>query len=237
MNTTKLVTNRAFKILRRNMSMLNIEQLLSEQNKVKTLESFKKLTKIKYGEKIKRHAAILVPICVSDKNEISILYTLRSSKLRSHKGQISFPGGHMEELDGHEIECALRETQEEIGLSSEYIKVWGTGSQITPSFGISIVPVIAEIRNFKPSMVQANPSEVEEVFTIPLERLIDPNLVRYTQFRTSASGHGYVLPVYLGGTRKFWGMTALVTHFLLQSLLPKDVYKVKIPYLASYLKL
>lgn len=140
----------------------------------------------------------------------------------------------MEEADGHEIECALRETQEEIGLDSKYIKVWGTGSQITPSFGVSIVPIIGEVRNFDMSMIKANPAEVEEVFTIPLERLIDPNLVRYTQFRTSASGYSYVLPVYLGGVKKFWGMTALVTHFLLVSLLPKDLYQSKLPYIKSY---
>ena len=92
MNTSRNVIHRAFKILRRNLSTLNIEQLLSEENKVKTLESFKKLTKVKYGEKIKRHAAILIPICVSNNNQLSILYTLRSTKLRTHKGQISFPG-------------------------------------------------------------------------------------------------------------------------------------------------
>lgn len=92
MISSRIVSHRAFKLLRRNFSTLNIEQLLSEENKVKTLESFKKLTKVKYGEKIKRHAAILIPICVSNKNELSILYTLRSTKLRTHKGQISFPG-------------------------------------------------------------------------------------------------------------------------------------------------
>lgn len=140
----------------------------------------------------------------------------------------------MEEADGHEIECALRETEEEIGLKAEHIKVWGTGSQITPSFGVCIVPVVAEIRNFHPSMVKANEAEVEKVFTIPLERLIDPKLMRYTQFRTSASGYSYVLPVYLGGVKKFWGMTALVTHFLLQSMLPKELYSAKLPYVKSY---
>lgn len=92
MNTSRTVMLRTFKILKRNISTINTEYILSEENKVKTLESFKKLTAIKYGNKIKRHAAILVPICVSKDNEISILYTLRSSKLRTHKGQISFPG-------------------------------------------------------------------------------------------------------------------------------------------------
>jgi 8-oxo-dGTP pyrophosphatase MutT (NUDIX family) len=44
----------------------------------------------------------------------------------------------MEDTDGHEIECALRETQEEIGINSDRITVWGPGSQITPSFGVSV---------------------------------------------------------------------------------------------------
>jgi nudix motif 8 len=120
-------------------------------------------------------------------------------------------GGVMEEDDYHEIETALRETEEEIGISSEFIDVWGAGSQITPSFDTSVVPVIAEIRNFHPSMLKANPEEVDEIFTISLKRLINPKYVRHTQFRTS-SGGGYVMPCYLGGPKKFWGMTAVVSH-------------------------
>ena len=139
----------------------------------------------------------------------------------------------MQDEDGHEIECALRETEEEIGLKSEFIKVWGTGSQITPTFGISIVPVVAEIRNFDISMVEKNPEEVDEIIPIPIERLIDPTFFRHTQFRTQR-GIQYALPVFTGGKKKFWGMTALVTHFLLLSLLPKDVYKIRIPVVTSY---
>jgi nudix motif 8 len=121
-----------------------------------------------------------------------------------------FLGGHMEDSDGHEIECALRETEEEIGLKSKYVKIWGTGSQMTPSFGTSIVPVIAEIRNFNESMVKANPDEVEQILNIPLQRLIDPNLIRHTQFRTE-SGKLYAMPVYLGGIKRFWGFSAYVS--------------------------
>ncbi len=116
----------------------------------------------------------------------------------------------MEDSDGHEVECALRETEEEIGLHPSFVKVWGSGSQITPSFDTSVVPVVAEIRNFTPSMLKANPDEVDEIFTISLERLIDPKFNQHTQFRSS-SGKGYVLPCYTGGPKKFWGMTALVS--------------------------
>lgn len=88
-----LVIHQTFKLLRRSYSNLSIESLLCEENKKKTLESFKKLTKLNYGKKPpRRHAAILIPICISSNNEISVLYTVRSSKLRTHKGQIAFPG-------------------------------------------------------------------------------------------------------------------------------------------------
>lgn len=88
-----LVINQTFKLLRRNYSVLSVDTLLSEENKKRTLESFKKLTKLKYGKKApSRHAAILVPICITPDNQISVLYTVRSSKLRTHKGQIAFPG-------------------------------------------------------------------------------------------------------------------------------------------------
>lgn len=134
------------------------------------------------------------------------MLALRCKIIKNHL----FLGGVMEDSDGHEIECALRETEEEIGIKPELVKVWGAGSQITPSFETSVVPVIAEIRNFSSSMLKANPEEVDEIFTISLERLISPEYVRHTQFRSS-SGKGYVMPCYLGGPKKFWGMTAVVS--------------------------
>jgi nudix motif 8 len=82
-------------------------------------------------------------------------------------------------------------------------------------------------------MVTKNPDEVEKIFTISLDRLRDPNLVRHTQFRVRGTA-GYSMPVYLGGDMKFWGMTATVTHFLLCSLLPKDLYNRRLPYVNKY---
>lgn len=91
---SSLVIHQTFKLLKRNYSNISVETLLSDENKKKTLESFKSFTKtLRYGKKLpKRHAAILIPICVNSDNEISILYTLRSSTLRTHKNQVSFPG-------------------------------------------------------------------------------------------------------------------------------------------------
>jgi nudix motif 8 len=110
-------------------------------------------------------------------------------------------------------------------------QIWGCGSQITPRDGPSIVPIIAEIKDFKPEMLKKNPDEVEKIFTISLDRLRDPKFVRHTQF---SGKYGYSMPVYLGGDMKFWGMTATVTHFLLCSLLPKDLYNRRLPYVNKY---
>lgn len=79
-------------MLKRNMSQINLEKLLSEENKKKTIEKFRKFTKLRIGDRNPdKHAAILIPICIVD-NEVSILYTIRSSKLRNHSGQVCFPG-------------------------------------------------------------------------------------------------------------------------------------------------
>jgi nudix motif 8 len=115
-------------------------------------------------------------------------------------------------------------------LTDEF-QIWGCGSQITPRDGPSIVPIIAEIKDFKPEMLKKNPDEVEKIFTISLDRLRDPKFVRHTQF---SGKYGYSMPVYLGGEMKFWGMTATVTHFLLCSLLPKDLYNRRLPYVNKY---
>jgi hypothetical protein len=98
---------------------------------------------------------------------------------------------------------------------------------------LKVVPVIAEIRNYSPNMITINPEEVDVAFTISLERLTDPNFIRHTQYKTH-SGKSYVLPVYEGGVKKFWGMTAMVTHFLLCSLLNDEQYKSKLPFVTLY---
>lgn len=129
-------------LLKRNFGQINLEKLLTEEHKRKTIEKFKKYTKLRIGvTNPEKHAAVLIPLCIVD-NEISVLYTIRSSKMRNYSGQVCFPGkwltftlpwpklisssivgGKMDDTDYHEIECALRETEEEIGLSSEFIDV------------------------------------------------------------------------------------------------------------------
>lgn len=93
MNCTVLLRKPQFSIfIRRFQSQIDIEKLLSEENRTKTIEKFKRYTKLRIGDtNPDKHAAILIPICISN-NQVSLLYTIRSSKLRNHSGQVCFPG-------------------------------------------------------------------------------------------------------------------------------------------------
>lgn len=160
-----------------------------------------------------------MPVCRY--NDVpSLLYTLRSPNLSSHSGQISFPGGKTDN-DETPMQTALRETKEEIGLSSEKIEVWGVG----PAFPgrdnkILISPVIGSINDLKCEDLAVNRNEVAEVFTVPIEVLCNPENQYHTQFR-----NGFILPVFIANKYKIWGITAYITHVFLSCVLSRDVYK------------
>ncbi|XP_072944882.1 mitochondrial coenzyme A diphosphatase NUDT8 [Epargyreus clarus] len=164
-------------------------------------------------------AAVLVPMCrVNDVT--SLLYTVRSSSLRTNSGQVAFPGGKTDK-DETPIQTALRETEEEIGLSSSKIDVWGQGPTVPGrDYKIMITPVIGCISDLREDDLRINANEVMEVFTVPLDILCDTKNQYYTQFK-----NGFILPVYVADEYKIWGITAYITHIFLSSLLPKDVYR------------
>jgi nudix motif 8 len=128
------------------------------------------------------------------------------------------------------VDCALRETEEEIGIARKYITVWGTGNEVSPSFGPTVTPVIGHINErFESVPLRINPDEVEKVFSVPIACLASPSGRGHTQFRA-----GYSIPVFTGGEERIWGMTAIITHLFLLSLLPKTDYDPKIKYLKGY---
>lgn len=94
---------------------------------------------------------------------------------------------------------------------------------------MTVMPVIGFIRNYDQAKLLINPDEVAEVFTVPLEVLAYPSNMRHTQFQSGENG--YSVPAYLGGRYRIWGITGIVTHMLLMSLLPDDLYcKRRIPF-------
>ncbi len=118
-----------------------------------------------------RPASVLVPIVVRDLP--TVLFTVRSSRLRSGSGQISFPGGGAEPDDATPAHTALRETFEEIGLPARQVEIIGQLSHYVTRAGYRITPVIGLVQ--PPMTLQQNHDEVAEIFEVPLAFLLDPH--------------------------------------------------------------
>lgn len=144
---------------------------------------------------------------------------------------MNFAGGIKDEQDASYVDCALRETEEEIGLPRDRIDVWGEGQLMYLRNGPAIMPVVGFVNDFDQNDLKINPDEVEKVFTVPLWDLCSSDCRRHTQFRTEK---GYSLPVFTSGEERIWGITALITNLFLQSLLPKTVYRNRIRFVSKY---
>lgn len=195
-----------------------IHNIFSLASRERCLTNMKRLTLPKFGKVPAETAAVLVPLCNVD-DVPSILYTVRSSELRSNSGEIAFPGGRSDPKETP-IETALRETEEEIGLSPKKIDVWGAGPAVPGRHNkIMITPVIGSIANLSQEDLNINNKEVAEVFTVGVELLCNPKNQFHTQFR-----NGYILPVFVTEHYKIWGITAYITHAFLSSVLSREVY-------------
>lgn len=169
----------------------------------------------------------------SHSKAISLLYTRRSRHLRSHSLQISFPGGKRDEEDTSFLDCALRETEEEIGLPRNRVQVWGESNPLLLPRTSAIVPVIGVVKDFHMSELKLNSDEVEEAISIPLQSLLLPSAARHTQFRGGYSG-----PVFVVGEHRIWGITGYLTYVFLRCLLPSnmmcDALKSSIKFIRPY---
>lgn len=190
--------------------------VFSENSKKNCVERLKLVKSFGFNKrKPVKEAAVLVPLCLV-KNKPSVLLTVRSSMVGRNKGDVSFPGGLREMSDKDAIHCALRETEEEIGISVDRSAVWTVMNPFpSRNSDLAVTPVIAHIGNINVDDCKINLDEVELVFFRTLESLCDPNNVRYTRYKK-----GYILPVYLGGEHPIWGLTAGLLHVILQALLP-----------------
>jgi 8-oxo-dGTP pyrophosphatase MutT (NUDIX family) len=150
-----------------------------------------------------RPAAVLV-LLIDRADGMTVLLTQRTAHLSAHAGQIAFPGGRAEEQDANAIATALRETEEEVGLSRELVQVVGRLDTYVTGTGFEITPIVGIVT---PDYVLAiDPFEVAEAFEVPLSYILD----RRNHNRTERESAGrtrvfFVLP-YEG--RNIWGATA-----------------------------
>src|SRR5260370_4034216 len=117
-----------------------------------------------------RPAAVLRPVV--DHPQPTVLLTQRSAHLNDHAGQISFPGGKIDATDASPLDAALREADEEIGLSREFIDPIGYLDLYATGFGFRILPTVARVRpGFK---LNINHSGVDDALEVPLAFLLNP---------------------------------------------------------------
>jgi 8-oxo-dGTP pyrophosphatase MutT (NUDIX family) len=115
-------------------------------------------------------ASVLLPI-IERVDGLTMLLTQRTAHLTNHGGQISFPGGRADPQDDSAIDTALRETEEEIGLTRNHIDVIGTLPDYVTATGYRVTPVVALIQ--PPFELRAEPFEVAEIFEVPLAFLMN----------------------------------------------------------------
>lgn len=150
-----------------------------------------------------RPAAVLVPL-IDREEGLSVLLTQRTPHLSAHAGQIAFPGGRIEKSDTDAIEAALRETEEEVGLPRDHVKVIGRLDTYVTGTGFEITPVVGIVQ--PPFPLSIDPFEVAEAFEVPLSFVVDPsNHRRTTREFENRTRVFFVLP-FEG--RNIWGATA-----------------------------
>ena len=148
-------------------------------------------------------ASVLVPI-VTHGAGLTVLFTQRTTHLRAHSGQVSFPGGRAEPEDASPEFTALRETQEEIGLPPERVEVLARMPEYLTRTGYRVTPVVGLV--VPPLELVPDPREVEEVFEVPLAFLLDPaNHQRETR-ELAGKTVGFWVMQY--ERHRIWGATA-----------------------------
>ena len=148
-------------------------------------------------------ASVLVPI-VDRASGLSVIFTKRTTHLKAHSGQVSFPGGRAEPEDPTPEFTALREAQEEIGLAMESVEVLARLPDYLTRTGFRVTPVVGLLT--PPLALIPDPREVEEVFEVPLEVLLDPKNHQLESREIQGRTVGYY--VIRHGERAIWGATA-----------------------------
>ncbi len=148
-------------------------------------------------------AAVLVPL-VERPAGLQVLLTQRASHLKNHPGQISFPGGRIESVDAGPWEAALRETQEEIGLEPQFVTRAGYLQDHLVISGFRVTPAVGFVQpGFR---LRLDETEVENVFEVPLEFVLDPR--NHLPRDRSIAGHTIVTHEIPYEGRQIWGATA-----------------------------
>lgn len=158
-------------------------------------------------------AAVLVPIVLRGA-EPCLIVTKRTMSVAKHKGQISFPGGAREPEDRDEIQNALREAEEEIGIHPSSVIVAGVLDDYATTTGFAVTPVVGFVDSA--AKFTPDPAEVAEIIEVPMSALRDPS--RHELVTVEYGNMGYRYHRYTVGDHIIWGATAGIIHYFLSVL-------------------
>ena len=139
-------------------------------------------------------------------NEFRILFTKRSSKLSTHSGEVSFPGGMWEEKDSSLFDTAMRESNEEIGLKKNNVMDLGRMNYLLSRHKVEVNPFVGYLEN---NQELIGNFEIDEIFDVPVSFLLNNNNILYKEFKRNDLRISMPSWVYNGN--RIWGLTALIT--------------------------
>lgn len=167
----------------------------------KTMENSRGLTR----------AGVLMPFLGPEENP-SLLLTKRTDRVEHHKGQVSFPGGAVDRSDADIVATALRETEEEIGLSATAVEMLGRFDDFWTPTGFIITPVVGYIKTLPP--LRLSTEEVESVLQVPISFFLDRTNERMVKMERN--GRVYDVYFYRYRDTEIWGATAaMIRSFLI----------------------
>lgn len=187
----------------------------------KRLNISKQIPNNLHEDKSKKRAAILVTFC-NQNDRPSVLLTVRSSSVSTHKGDVSFVGGHVEPGES-DVQAAIREAVEELGSSLGDVDVIGQCQTVPAITGTLVTPVIGfiskDVGDLKHIQQNRSIGEVDEVFTRSIDLLISSSYVSFEKLERL--GKLYTMPVFGkdDGRERIWGLTAMVLQGVLKNLI------------------
>ncbi|KAF9941681.1 nudix (nucleoside diphosphate linked moiety X)-type motif 8 [Mortierella alpina] len=161
-------------------------------------------------DKALRQAGVFMPLCIH-KGVPSVLFTIRASHMRNHRGEVSFPGGKRDPGDKTVLDTALREMEEEISIFRDQVQVLGECAALPNKDGtMTVHPFVGIIKEPIEDIdtILYNKDEVQKVFTVPFQDLVDPGKRSMVRFRNSE----FMYPTWKIEQEKvvIWGLTAFI---------------------------
>ncbi|MFW9855609.1 MAG: NUDIX hydrolase [Candidatus Thorarchaeota archaeon] len=152
-----------------------------------------------------KRAAVLIPLFLR-KNEWYLLFTRRTEHVRNHPGQISFPGGRLDESDENVVHTALRETYEEIGINE--VQIIGSINDILTISQYIVTPFVGVVSEEDVKAKNINHNEIEYILEVPVSHLANPD--HFTLRTREWQGNKFLVPFFYYKKEEIWGATGRI---------------------------